>query len=638
MATQGYSIKDNNPFYNQVTDAVKNEISYRANIYAERERGGPKGGPIHMWLYRKTAYIRIYYGENTTPILEPPKKGFDSVYGKSLYPPAVVTSVRISNEGDYGSLLKADINFSVFTLTQLENYTKTLLTVKAGTDEKGNPKPIPVKIEYGWSVPGHDGPKEEFYGFVTNFNWSLRADGGFDCVSNLVGEGFMSLNTKADAPLQKTSILDAVLVGVGQQVTAGIKPNTWISAVKYINPEAPAGAYGGVDGKTPSLQASFNGVALLDLNLSDAQSENKDKQGKALNKTRMHYVTLEWICFAVSQILFHTGNNLFPKDQYISNRNITVGHKYDDIVSSNPKNILFPGFAKYGTESLTKDIDSKISMATATNSKSVDLSKILVSIEFIYETLKAMQSQPSMKMNEKDVDTSLVNLFNKIFTEISNCSGGIYQLSLSQPKVETSDPNYKESLRQWVIVDTKYMGDAVQETIIPVVISGPNGYSSIVRSVTMSSKLPGAMATAQFVAAASSLSNNTPALAAAKTEANTQDAKSAKEVKDALLAAKKTALSDGFSPDSINNIQAQLKDYWTYAVKPNELGKRGSPLPIDLSITLDGLKGFRYGNTLKIEYLPSDYKDVVFTVTKVEHNITNNDWTTTLSTVSRLKV
>jgi hypothetical protein len=632
MATQGYNIKDNNPFYNQVNGAVKNEISYRASIYAERERGGSKGGPIHMWLYRKNGYVRIYYGEDATPLLEPPKKGFDSVYGKSLYPPAVVTSVRIANEGDYGSLLKADINFSVFTLQQLEKFTKTLLTVEAGVDGQGNPKPIPIKIEYGWSVPGHDGPKEEFYGFVTNFNWSLRADGGFDCTSNLVGEGFFSLNTKADASLQKTSNVNAGSSNVQ------IKPNTWVSAVRYIKPDAPVGTYGGVDGKTPSLVASFPGVALLDLNLSDAQSENKDKKGKVLNKTRIHYVTLEWICFAVSQILFHKGNGLFPKDQYISNSKITIGHRYPDIVSSNPKNILFPGFAKYGTENLTKDIESQISMAKSSNANSVDLSKILVSIEFIYETLKAMESQPSMKMNEKAVDTSLVNLFNKIFTEIGNCSGGIYELSLSQPKVETSDPNYKESLRQWVIVDTKNMGEAVEETIIPVVISGPNGYSSIVRSVTMTSKLPGAMATAQFVAAASSMSGNSPGLAAAKTESNTKDAKSADEVIAALLAANKAALSEGFSPDSINNIQAQLKDYWVYGVKPNELGKRGSPLPIDLSITLDGLKGFRYGNTLKIDYLPSDYKDVVFTVTKVEHNITNNDWTTTLSTVSRLKV
>jgi hypothetical protein len=637
MATQGYNIKDNNPFYNQVNGAVKKEIDYRSSIYSARERGGPAGGPIHMWLYRKNGYVRIYYGEDAIPILEPPKEGFRSVYGKSLYPPAVVTSVRISNEGDYGSLLKADINFSVFTLSQLENFTKTLLTVKAGEDDKGNPKPIPVKIEYGWSVPDHDGPKEEFYGFVTNFNWSLRPDGGFDCVSNLVGEGFFSLNTKADAPLQKNStLLNRVLAGVG--VSVGITPNTWVSAVKYIDPNTPAGVYSGVAGKSPSLQASFNGVVLLDLDLSEAQSENKDTEGKALNKTRIHYVTLEWICFAVSQILHHTGNGLFPKDQYISDSNITVGHKYDDIVSSNPKNILFPGFANYGTESLTKDIDSKISMATSSSPNSVDLSKILVSIEFIYETLKAMQTQPSMKMNEKNVDTSLVNLFNKIFTEISNCSGGIYQLSLSQPKVETSDPNYKESLKQWVIVDTKYMGDAVTATIIPVVKSGDTGYSSIVRSVTMTSKLPGSMATAQFVAAASSLSGNTPALAAAKTEANTNDTKDTKTVTDALLAAKKAALTSGFTPDSIDNIQEQLKDYWTYVVGRNEKGKRGSPLPLDLSITMDGLKGFRFGNTLKIDYLPSDYKDVVFTVTKIEHNITNNDWTTTLSTVSRLKV
>ena len=47
---------------------------------------------------------------------------------------------------------------------------------------------------------------------------------------------------------------------------------------------------------------------------------------------------------------------------------------------------------------------------------------------------------------------------------------------------------------------------------------------------------------------------------------------------------------------------------------------------------------FRFGNTIKIDYLPEGYEKVVFTVTKIEHVIENNDWTTQLSTVCRTKV
>ena len=146
---------DNNPFYNAVAGTVSKEIDTRASIYAARARGTKDTAYIHSWLHRKTAYVKVFYNGN--PVLEPPKKGFESLYDNGLYPPAVVNSVRISNEGDFGSLLKADINFTVFTKSQLSEFTKSLLFVGSTQDLE----PKPVTIEYGWTTGG-DGGTERY--------------------------------------------------------------------------------------------------------------------------------------------------------------------------------------------------------------------------------------------------------------------------------------------------------------------------------------------------------------------------------------------------------------------------------------------------------------------------------------------
>lgn len=61
--------------------------------------------------------------------------------------------------------------------------------------------------------------------------------------------------------------------------------------------------------------------------------------------------------------------------------------------------------------------------------------------------------------------------------------------------------------------------------------------------------------------------------------------------------------------------------------------------PVELQFKLDGIAGFLYGNKVNIlNALPSRYANsVYFTLTKIEHEIQNNDWVTTLTAIARLK-
>ena len=140
----------NNPFYNDVSKAVRDELESRAKLYGKARRGNTAGLDAHNWLYGKTAYAKVKFKDKE--VLAPPEQGFKDMYGKDLYPKPMITAVNITNEGDYGSLNRAEIHFTVWTLKQLEEFLTTLLHVR-GQDNGEQP----VSIEYGWTIPGRNG-------------------------------------------------------------------------------------------------------------------------------------------------------------------------------------------------------------------------------------------------------------------------------------------------------------------------------------------------------------------------------------------------------------------------------------------------------------------------------------------------
>ena len=59
-------------------------------------------------------------------------------------------------------------------------------------------------------------------------------------------------------------------------------------------------------------------------------------------------------------------------------------------------------------------------------------------------------------------------------------------------------------------------------------------------------------------------------------------------------------------------------------------------LPLEMSFTVDGVGGFRFGQTVTCDRLPAAIADeFVYQITAVEHEITPQDWTTSITTVAR---
>ena len=160
------------------------------------------------------------------------KSGFNEVYqprtegssdGSSLKPMAGITNVSVSTFGSLGSTRKAQLQFIVYGMEQLDLFLSTYMSLGAT-----------VSIEYGWSYHENYGSTYEaisadiigsfkgmqeriaqgggnydgFVGLVSNYNFKAMPDGGFDCGIDLIGHGQAILTSQANDSLPKITIQD----------------------------------------------------------------------------------------------------------------------------------------------------------------------------------------------------------------------------------------------------------------------------------------------------------------------------------------------------------------------------------------------------------------------------------------------
>ena len=82
----------------------------------------------------------------------------------------------------------------------------------------------------------------------------------------------------------------------------------------------------------------------------------------------------------------------------------------------------------------------------------------------------------------------------------------------------------------------------------------------------------------------------------------------------------------------INQINTQVYEKGNKLVPSNTIGF----IPMDLNLTIDGLSGIKIFNALDVNqrFLPKAYStSLKFIITKVNHEISNNNWGTSLGTI-----
>jgi len=330
--------------------------------------------------------------------------------------------------------------------------------------------------------------------------------------------------------------------------------------------------------------------------------------------------------------------------------------------SADPRRVAFPGFGKYSETLNFDDITGKVyqrgthstQKEGAAGSEPItiakgDTSKILIAVDTLLQIEKDLFNKEEETTKEQQ-DTRTLTFVNEILQTINSLSGGFFKLTMAT-NVKRNDSK-DENKGFWYIVDTDYNGDDIAPLIIKAVTH--DGYkqskresASIVRTMNLSAKLPDKMQSVAYVAARSNFAQNqTVSLAELISGQPKRDDTVKFNLEDLKLA--KEQVGSGPNDDAVNTLKGQLQAYYTDVTAKGDstsgakLPNAWQLVPLDLSITLDGINGFNFGNVISTNYLPSRYFDskgqkIIFTVSKVEHSISEGDWTTTLSTLCRLK-
>ena len=112
-----------------------------------------------------------------------------------------------------------------------------------------------------------------------------------------------------------------------------------------------------------------------------------------------------------------------------------------------------------------------------------------------------------------------------------------------------------------------------------------------------------------------------------------------KRVIDTLNKAKIKFGQDPTNPENQSALKQALQKYIQYP-KPTiaESNKNAAPvIPFDVEFTIDGINGFRYGDILTFDALPTRYKqNAVFSVVGINHTVGSDGiWTTTVRCIMR---
>ena len=663
--------------------AAADLIYKRADIYAKKIRDTD----AYQWLYKKIAYANaaipgkiqlktrneegLGSAKNKNSLYTIPpgvhksNNGLNYSKGPRFLPNPHLVSVKTEYKGDFGSVQSCQIAFTVYSLDQLSNCQGFFQINET------------LSVNWGWENGGSaQGKPISFIGQIVNFSWSINADGGADCTSTAIGKGVNTLSTNASMTATKNNKTSTYMSGV----TANKQLKTVTTLLDQLVANAPDFPY-----------SLLNGLASIPKFSGWHGIDAYDKMSSP-----MTYCTLEKLISVINEkisdvgfagITYKIGSASQGGVCKIPNTGIDpAAPKFlKNWASANPLECVFPGLDYYKSKNqgLTWN-NFKTNFNAFAIGQTTSLGNILLNVAFLSSILESLGK--TTDKGEKSTSNTLNDFFKKIFTSINLNSGGAIKISTAaNPK------NIKEIL----IIDTQYMPAEIQPVVIPAISE-----NSICRSMSLSAKIPSELTSAASVAANSGAGSVNSAGIKPFTKFNTKIIKkdleeqptdevqkivdkTKEEIKvlndklkdfDAYVAMQKNEDPEDridYSGD-IKEIKEQiavldknLKAASNALASPLELiGSRGPSTefiadaqaylksvgsdkdysvvyPLDFSFTIDGINGIKFGDAVTSNYMPAVYRDnstrCAFTVLNVSHEIAGGDWTTSCTTVFRVR-
>jgi hypothetical protein len=691
------------PFSNEVIS----QLALRSRIVSK----GSRSNEDLQYIAAKTGWVKLTSGVNVGGSSELAKKyimiggvkgrtgtdtysNFTGENGKGFRPMPGITGVQINSLGQFGQLKEATVTFNCWDrsqITELEllfmrpgftallewghsiyatsdkEYVKTPQTIgsffKAGTSKEQLYKEVEeLKKQSGYNYDG-------MFGFIKNFSWSYRADGGYDCTTSLVsiGEIMESLTIDIDTPALTTvvgtdggtgTIIPATML---QDVLKTIKGSTVGSVWTSIQTKFPefASKHLLVGGRQGLNVAELNPITIKTGGETDSTAEQK-----------FTFISLKSFCELVNTLIVVDNNqkNLIKLNTSI----LPIGGDNKKIPTCRFRTYKFhtssdPGVCMLMTEGSKNWSYDETLVAALQSNKEGSTDEILN----IYVNVSLLESAMISLLGKEKGDRNLLNLFAPIFTEINTALGDINDIGFQ----------YEEEEYTYYIVDRK-----VQVETKDVHILNITGLKSTVSQFNFTTKLSPAITTMCAISAQAGATDvgleagallrwnegledriitkkamkveapgfpaptftvnalgipvATSTIAPAPTpeqERIEQQKARRKTVNDALS---QVYNSKQYDSQVIAAARTQYNQFSTnyvqFYAEDGENATNAGPagiIPFQVGIEMDGISGMKIGQAFRINegIMPAKYDGVVgFIVTGIDHSITGNRWVTNL--------
>lgn len=578
-----------------------------------------------------------------------------------------ITGLKVSTKNRMGTIIQAELEFVVWSPEDLENIEK--LYFKPGytcilewghsayVDNSGN---LQTMGKSNFNIPSDAffsgqtgevldekiverkeagfGNYDGMYGYIQNYNWSFRPDGGYDCSLKIMSRG---------------QILEAMKVA---KTTDNVKPEDKGEDKDKV--ESKSILHYCLTKLTDNDDTVMDGKKLL----------NDKKAKKVANKLKYDFKV-----FRIKQDINRSGliGMILEKSIdlcYIRLRTFLDIINSTSVLLDNTKNVPLVKFnTDFGQKFITypnhwsidpivcqkakvpsadskycvtkKDLTEK--MEKEVEGKEDDIMNIFIST---HTTLKIIDDVLGESGENEGV--GLHDVLMRMLSNIQRCFGNINQFDLY------SDPEFPDT---YTVVDRNNMSpDALP--IIDV-----TGLKSTTKSIDISSKISSKISNMVAIAAQGNSGNyneNIQTLlqwnqGALDRHIKSKDASDAKQDEEENERIEKhleelddvfdhfngsgwftNQVYDGekFAQMQNQNISYTQKEYRSYIASQGKVPQ--GVMPIELSLKMLGISGLKPGLSFRINkgILPAKYDNYGFIITGISHTIENNTWYTDLKT------
>ena len=610
----------------------------------------PTGGRI-----RNNAYVTVTGKGVSLPV---DASSHSSTYdpNKTGRPAPILKSVKIELKGEAGCLRYAEVSFTCFDVTSFDNLEKALLI--PGSE---------VTIKYGYVGPETPSDPGEHEFRVYDYSFKITKENYFDCTFKAVGKGgthdTLEINTNGSFPadtfvsdyrwtneqIKVTNLFDhlqyLVQLGamVGKENTSGFNPDHGSSG--RLNDPAYEGQRHGYWGVLTAPRGYDSATKL---------------EGGVGTDPRLQYVSLQGIVNAINKYLIGPDLAIIfepeksnVKTKFANGRlwspdpismlfcysKGTQENTYHDKLKGK-KLMVYPfsadPFFWLGSLAFSDDVQD-------TPGKILIGRDLLVSIQQSFDNDAKQVKDKTANADKPTGGMPLGKFFKKIFATILENSGGAWDLYLDQDE--------KDIRRGTIsVVNRKCPGNNVEPTPLELdTVGGVNG----VRSLSLSAKVP-KDTQAKYFAQDTEVEATTKILTQDEQDAADDEKKDnpTLSINQQQKQGRKGLAAAGYDEASISKAKAAVKamvnaETAAQIAKTNQTADSADmetmPWPIEFELTCDGIEGFQFGDTISSKHLPARYRKkdssgkIVFTVVSYSHTIAENDWSTTVKALARLR-